>query len=60
MNNFGRSWAEIKELAEHGCWMVLCLCLVQDFESFEKPPDVVMKEVLHLMNELNWMSALNL
>jgi len=60
VNNFGYSWAEIKESAEHGCWMILCRYLVQDFESIEKPPDVATEEVVHLMNELNWMSALEL
>jgi hypothetical protein len=60
VNNFGSSWAEIKESAEHGCWMILCLYLVQDFESFEKLTDIAVKEVVHLMNELNWMSTLEL
>jgi len=53
VNNFGYSWAEIKASAEHGCLMILCLYLVQDFETFEKPPDIATKEVVHLMNELN-------
>jgi len=60
VNNFGYSWAEIEESVEHGCCVILRLCLVQDFENFDKPPDVAMKEIVHLINELNWMSALKL
>jgi hypothetical protein len=53
VNNFGYSCTEIKASSEHGCLMILCLYLVQNVESFEKPLDVATREVVHLMNELN-------
>ena len=46
--------------AVHGRWKNLWLDLVQDFEGFEKPPENATKEVVHLMNELNLMSALKI
>jgi hypothetical protein len=53
VTNTGYSWAEIKEPTMHGCWKRLRPDLVQDFKDFVKTPYDAIKEVLHLMTELN-------
>jgi hypothetical protein len=44
----------------NGCWKKLCPDLVQDFKGFEETPEATTKEVVQLMNELDWVSALKI
>jgi hypothetical protein len=43
----------MKESTVRGCWKRLCPDLMQDFEDFEETSEEKMKEVFHLMNELD-------